>query len=64
MNFGSYPYVVRRLRFLRASGEPAEELERIAKNWARKFGHNWQSLLSEANNPGPADHHSELSDGR
>lgn len=48
-----HEYVVRRLPFLRFSGEPIEEQERIARLYARNLAFEWRELLAEAARPGP-----------
>lgn len=54
--YSSFDVAVRRVRYLRFSGEPMEEQERIAKWYARTFALNWQRIMSEAQKRGPTDH--------
>jgi hypothetical protein len=54
---GTFDLAVRRVRFLRLSGEPPEEQERIAKWWARKFPDlDWRRIVAEAQHKGATDH--------
>jgi hypothetical protein len=53
---GEFNIAVRRVRFLRRSGEPIEEQERIAKWWGGRFNLSWQKVMAEAQKPGPTDH--------
>jgi len=49
----THEYVVRRVRFLRQSGEAIGEQKRIAKLYARHLALDWQQLLVDAAQPGP-----------
>lgn len=56
IKLGSFDVAVRRVRFLRISGEPIEEQERVAKWWGGRYNLLWQRIMTESQKPGPTDH--------
>jgi hypothetical protein len=52
-----YEHCVRRLRFMRASGESRAEQERVANQYLRNLALDPVKLLEEAAKPGPVDGH-------